>query len=318
MKSIGWIGVGIMGKPMVRNLQKAGYTLHIYARNREKVADVIQEGAIFHDTIGDCAQGRDAVITMVGFPKDVEEVYFAPGNILDRADPGTYLIDMTTTSPALAQRIFQQGRQRGLRVLDAPVTGGDIGARAGTLSILVGGEAADYQACRPLLAAMGTNLSHQGPAGCGQHAKLANQIMIAGTLSGLCEGLRYAQAKGLDGRKLLGALATGAAGSKQMDALGKNSRRRPCPGVFPQTFCQGYDPGPGESRDSGLSLEVLGQVLENCRDLEERGLGTWEPRPLWFITVRRSDRPASAERGRRERRRAPWRGGGRLICATPV
>ena len=105
MKSIGWIGVGIMGKPMVRNLQKAGYTLHIYARNREKVADVIQEGAIFHDTIGDCAQGRDAVITMVGFPKDVEEVYFAPGNILDRADPGTYLIDMTTTSPKLAQRI---------------------------------------------------------------------------------------------------------------------------------------------------------------------------------------------------------------------
>lgn len=128
MKSIGWIGVGIMGKPMVRNLQKAGYTLHIYARNREKVADVIQEGAIFHDTIGDCAQGRDAVITMVGFPKDVEEVYFAPGNILDRADPGTYLIDMTTTSPALAQQIFQQGRQRGLRVLDAPVTGGDTGA----------------------------------------------------------------------------------------------------------------------------------------------------------------------------------------------
>ena len=190
MKSIGWIGVGIMGKPMVRNLQKAGYPLHIYARNREKVADVIQEGAIFHDTIGDCAQGRDAVITMVGFPKDVEEVYFAPGNILDRADPGTYLIDMTTTSPALAQRIFQQGRQRGLRVLDAPVTGGDIGARAGTLSILVGGEAADYQACRPLLAARGTNLSHQGPAGCGQHANLANQIMIAGTLSGLCEGLR--------------------------------------------------------------------------------------------------------------------------------
>ena len=175
MKSIGWIGVGIMGKPMVRNLQKAGYTLHIYARNREKVADVIQEGAIFHDTIGDCAQGRDAVITMVGFPKYVEEVYFAPGNILDRADPGTYLIDMTTTSPALAQRIFQQGRQRGLRVLDAPVTGGDTGARAGTLSILVGGEAADYQACRPLLAAMGTNLSHQGPAGC-QHIRVAEQI----------------------------------------------------------------------------------------------------------------------------------------------
>ena len=199
---------------------------------------------------------------------------FAPGNILDRADPGTYLIDMTTTSPALAQQIFQQGRQRGLRVLDAPVTGGDTGARAGTLSILVGGEAADYQACRPLLAAMGTNLSHQGPAGCGQHAKLANQIMIAGTLSGLCEGLRYAQAKGLDGRKLLGALATGAAGSKQMDALGgKILAGDHAPGFFLKHFVKDMTLALGESRDSGLSLEVLGQVLENCRDLEERGLG---------------------------------------------
>ena len=122
MKSIGWICVGIMGKPMVRNLQKAGYTLHIYARNREKVADVIQEGAIFHDTIGDCAQGRDAVITMVGFPKDVEEVYFAPGNILDRADPGTYLIDMTTTSPKLSVRIYNEAKRKSVFALDAPVS----------------------------------------------------------------------------------------------------------------------------------------------------------------------------------------------------
>lgn len=113
MKSIGWIGVGIMGKPMVRNLQKAGYTLHIYARNREKVADVIQEGAIFHDTIGDCAQGRDAVITMVGFPKDVEEVYFAPGNILDRADPGTYLIDHDHHQPCLGPADFPAGPAAG-------------------------------------------------------------------------------------------------------------------------------------------------------------------------------------------------------------
>ncbi len=248
MKSIGWIGVGIMGKPMVRNLQKAGvYTPYLCPEPGEG-GGRNPRGAIFHDTIGDCAQGRDAVITMVGFPKDVEEVYFAPGNILDRADPGTYLIDMTTTSPALAQRIFQQGRQRGLRVLDAPVTGGDIGARAGTLSILVGGEAADYQACRPLLAAMGTNLSHQGPAGCGQHAKLANQIMIAGTLSGLCEGLRYAQAKGLDGRKLLGALATGAAGSKQMDALGgKILAGDHAPGFFLKHFVKDMTLALGES-----------------------------------------------------------------------
>ena len=263
-----------MGTAMAQNLLKAGFEVFVWARHPEKAQATLDKGAHWCDTLADCARGRDAVITMVGFPKDVEEVYFAPGNILDRADPGTYLIDMTTTSPALAQRIFQQGRQRGLRVLDAPVTGGDIGARAGTLSILVGGEAADYQACRPLLAAMGTNLSHQGPAGCGQHAKLANQIMIAGTLSGLCEGLRYAQAKGLDGRKLLGALATGAAGSKQMDALGgKILAGDHAPGFFLKHFVKDMTLALGESRDSGLSLEVLGQVLENCRDLEERGLG---------------------------------------------
>ena len=271
---IGFIGVGVMGNGMVKNLLSHGYEVSAYTRTRAKALEALEAGAEWRESAADCVRDADAVITMVGFPPDVEEVYFAPGNILDRADPGTYLIDMTTTSPALAQRIFQQGRQRGLRVLDAPVTGGDIGARAGTLSILVGGEAADYQACRPLLAAMGTNLSHQGPAGCGQHAKLANQIMIAGTLSGLCEGLRYAQAKGLDGRKLLGALATGAAGSKQMDALGgKILAGDHAPGFFLKHFVKDMTLALGESRDSGLSLEVLGQVLENCRDLEERGLG---------------------------------------------
>ena len=138
MQSIGWIGVGIMGGPMVRNLLKAGFEVHITARNRAKVEEVIQAGAVFHDTIAGCVQGRQVVVTMVGYPQDVEEVYFAPGNILDQAAPGTYLIDMTTTSPTLAQRLAVEGAKRGFRVLDAPVTGGDVGAKAGTLSILVG------------------------------------------------------------------------------------------------------------------------------------------------------------------------------------
>ena len=317
MKSIGWIGVGIMGKPMVRNLQKAGYTLHIYARNREKVADVIQEGAIFHDTIGDCAQGRDAVITMVGFPKDVEEVYFAPGNILDRADPGTYLIDMTTISPALAQRIFQQGRQRGLRVLDAPVTGGDIGARAGTLSILVGGEAADYQACRPLLAAMGTNLSHQGPARPETACQTINKSRC-GTLSGLCEGLRYAQAKGLDGRKLLGHWPRGRQGSKQMDLWRKNSRPETVPGGFPPAFYQGYNPGPGSPR----TWPVPGGAGAGAGKLPGfGGTGAGGPgNPGPYGSLPSGGVTGLLRRGEdgEKRRRASWRGGGRLTCATPV
>ena len=232
MQSIGWIGVGIMGGPMVRNLLKAGFEVHITARNRAKVEEVIQAGAVFHDTIAGCVQGGQVVVTMVGYPQDVEEVYFAP------------------------------------------VTGGDVGAKAGTLSILVGGEAADFAACRPLFAALGTNITHQGPAGCGQHAKLANQIMIAGTLSGLCEALAYAQAKGLDGGKLLGALATGAAGSRQLDTLGeKILTGDDAPGFYLKHFVKDLGLAQDEARDSGLTLEVLGQALANCADLEGQGLG---------------------------------------------
>ncbi len=274
MERIAWIGVGIMGKSMVRNLMKAGFQLHIYARNRDKVEEVIQEGAIFHDTIGACVQGCEAVVTMVGFPKDVEEVYFAPGNILDRAAPGTYLIDMTTTSPSLAQRLSAEGKARGFRVVDAPVTGGDTGAREGTLSILVGGEQEDFEACLPLFRAMGTNINHQGPAGCGQHAKLANQIMIAGTLSGICEALSYAKAKGLDLELLVRSLATGAAGSKQLDAFGdKIIAGDYAPGFFLKHFVKDMGLAAQEAEDSGLSLEILSQALENYKDLEAHGFG---------------------------------------------
>ena len=139
MQKIGWIGVGIMGGAMARNLMKAGYEVHIYARRPEKAADLAADGAVFHGSIAECVKASEVVITMVSFPQDVEEVYFAPGNILDSAARGSIVIDMTTTSPTLARRISQEGAKRGLRVLDAPVTGGDSGARAGTLSILAGG-----------------------------------------------------------------------------------------------------------------------------------------------------------------------------------
>lgn len=198
MKTIGFIGVGIMGKPMARNLMKRGFSLRVFARTEAKAAELVAEGVAFCPTIGQCVQGCDAVITMVGFPKDVEEVYFGAGNIFDSAAPGTYLIDMTTTSPTLAERIYAEGKQRGFHVLDAPVTGGDTGAINGTLSILAGGDEDDFKACLPLFEAMGTNINYQGKAGSGQHAKMANQIMIAGALSGVCEALAYAKAKGLD------------------------------------------------------------------------------------------------------------------------
>lgn len=274
MKKIGFIGVGIMGKSMVRNLMKAGYELHIFARHKEKVEDVIAEGAVFHETIKDCVTGCDAVITIVGFPKDVEEVYFEEGNILDSVKEGTYLIDMTTTSPMLAEKISEAGQQKGCRVLDAPVTGGDGGAKAGTLSILVGGKQEDYEACLPLFKAMGTNINYQGSAGCGQHAKMANQIMIAGTLSGVCEALTYAKAKGLNLDTVLKSVATGAAGSKQLDTFGpKILAGDYAPGFFLKHFVKDMKLALIEANRSGLSLDVLSQVLANYEELEAEGYG---------------------------------------------
>ncbi len=274
VKKVGFIGVGIMGKSMVRNLMKAGYELHIFARTRAKVEDVIGEGAVFHESIAECVRDCEAVITIVGFPKDVEEVYFEVGNILDSAMPGAYLIDMTTTSPMIAEKIYEEGTKKGFHVLDAPVTGGDTGAKAGTLSILVGGEKEDYEACMPLFEAMGTNINYQGKAGCGQHAKLANQIMIAGTLSGVCEALTYAKAKGLDLETVLNSVSTGAAGSKQLDTFGpKILAGDYAPGFFMKHFIKDMKLALTEANRSNLSLDVLSQVLANYELLEAEGYG---------------------------------------------
>lgn len=274
MKKIGFIGVGIMGKSMVRNLKKAGFDLHIYARTKAKVEDVITEGMTFHDSIADCVEDCEAVITIVGFPQDVEEVYFDQGNILDSAKEGAYLIDMTTTSPQIAQKIYEEGNKRGFHVLDAPVTGGDTGAKAGTLSILVGGDKEDFEACMPLFEAMGTNINYQGAAGCGQHCKLANQIMIAGALSGVCEALAYAQAKGLDLQTVLHSVSTGAAGSRQLDLFGPKILEGDYrPGFFMKHFIKDMKLALIESNISGLDLNVLSQVLAEYEELQAEGLG---------------------------------------------
>ena len=274
MRKVGFIGVGIMGKSMVRNLMKAGFELHIYARNRAKVEDVIGEGALFHDSIAACVKGCETVITIVGFPQDVEEVYFDEGGILESADAGAYLIDMTTTSPQISVKISKEGEEKGFHVLDAPVTGGDTGAKAGTLSILVGGKEEDFEACMPLFEAMGTNINYQGEAGCGQHAKLANQIMIAGTLTGVCEALSYAKAKGLDMPTLLKSVSTGAAGSKQLDTFGpKILEEDYAPGFFMKHYIKDMKLALVEANISGLSLELLSLVLANYEELEAEGLG---------------------------------------------
>ena len=194
--------------------------------------------------------------------------------ILDSADKGKILIDMTTTSPTLAKRIYSQGSQNNLRVLDAPVTGGDTGAKAGTLSILVGGDKKDYEECLPIFQAMGTNITYFGAAGSGQHAKLANQIMIAGTLSGVCEALTYAKAKGLDLQTVLNSVSTGAAGSKQLDTFGpKILAGDYAPGFFMKHFIKDMKLALTEANMSNISLDVLSQVLANYEMLQAEGYG---------------------------------------------
>lgn len=274
MNKIGFIGVGIMGKSMVRNLMKAGFELHIFARTKAKVEDVIAEGAVFHEKIGDCVRECDAVITIVGFPQDVEEVYFDEGNILDAAKENAYLIDMTTTSPQIAEKLYRIGKEKGFHVLDAPVTGGDTGAKTGTLSILVGGEKDDFEACMPLFEAMGTNINYQGKAGAGQHCKLANQILIAGALSGVCEAMAYVKAKGLDPEVVLKSLSSGAAGSAQLTNLGpKIVKEDYAPGFFLKHFIKDMKLALIESNMSGLDLGILSQALANCEELEAEGYG---------------------------------------------
>jgi 3-hydroxyisobutyrate dehydrogenase/2-hydroxy-3-oxopropionate reductase len=274
MNKIGTIGVGIMGKSMVRNLMRNGFEVHIYARNVEKVEDVISEGAILHNSIEACVKGRDAIITIVGYPRDVEEVYFDKGNILDSADKGTYLIDMTTSSPILAKKIYEKALEKGMYSLDAPVTGGEVGARNGTLSILVGGKEKDYKTCLPIFEAMGENINYLGEAGAGQHCKLGNQILVASSLAGVCEAFTYAKSKGLDLSRFMNAVSSGAGTSRQLEMLGQKMIDGDYkPGFYLEHIVKDLQLALIEANMSELNLEVLSQTLANFQELEHDGYG---------------------------------------------
>ena len=274
MKKIGFIGVGIMGKSMVRNLRKAGYEVAIYTRTKAKAEDVIAEGAVWCDTAAECAKGRDVVITIVGYPKDVEEVYFGDNGIIANADPGTYVIDMTTTSPRLAVRIWEEAEKAGLHAVDAPVTGGDTGAKAGTLTILAGGKKEDFDACVPVFEDMGKNINYEGKAGNGQHTKMCNQIAIAGALAGACEAMVYAKNTGLDVDTMLKSISTGAAGSAQMNNVASKAAKDDyAPGFFLKHFIKDMGIADEEALAADTRLGVLEDVLGIAKKLESEGMG---------------------------------------------
>ncbi len=271
---IGFIGVGVMGNGMVKNLLKHGYEVNAYTRTKAKAQEAIEAGAVWKESVADCVRDADAVITMVGFPPDVEEVYFGADGILENARTGVPVIDMTTTSPRLAERIFLEAQAKGLRALDAPVSGGDTGAREGTLSIMVGGERETFEACLPILEAMGKSVLYMGKAGSGQHTKMANQVAIAGTLAGVCEAVAYGRAVGLDTEAMLSAISGGAASSWQMLNNGpKMLREDYAPGFFIKHFVKDMTLADGEARLRELPLPVLEKVLAMFRALEAHGYG---------------------------------------------
>lgn len=273
MKTIGFIGVGIMGKSMVRNLMKAGFEVAIYTRTKAKVEDVIGEGALWCDTVAACAADRDVVISIVGYPKDVEEIYLGKDGILASARKGAYLIDMTTSSPKLAARIYEEAKAAGLCALDAPVTGGDSGARAGTLTILAGGDREAFEACLPVFQAMGRNINYEGKAGNGQHTKMCNQIALAGALSGACEALAYARAVGLDARTMLDSISTGAAGSAQMtNVVPRILEEDYNPGFFIKHFIKDMKLADEEAAAADLRLGTLEHILGMYETLARDGM----------------------------------------------
>ncbi len=218
MKKIGFIGTGVMGSSMAGHLLEAGYELTVYNRTREKAEPLLARGAAWADTPAAAAAVSDSVITMVGYPHDVEEVYFGAQGIFS-AMKGGMTIDMTTSSPKLARRIFAAAREKGIEALDAPVSGGDLGARKATLAIMAGGEESAFEKARPLFEKMGSNIRYFGPAGNGQLTKLTNQIAIASNMLGVAEAVAFAQKNGLDGQAVLATITTGAAGSWSLSNL---------------------------------------------------------------------------------------------------
>ncbi|MFY9094551.1 NAD(P)-dependent oxidoreductase, partial [Aliarcobacter butzleri] len=270
MKKIAFIGVGVMGKFMVSNLLKNGFEVSIYARNKAKVEDSIKEGAIFCETIKECVQNKDAIITIVGYPKDVEEVYLSREGIINSASQNSYLIDMTTTTPTLSIKIHEEAKKKNLKALDAPVSGGDIGAKNATLSIMVGGEQEDFEACKKIFDSLGKTIIYEGKAGSGQHTKMTNQIAIAGVMAGISEAITYGKKMGLDIPTMLASISNGAAQSFQMtNNAPKMYKREFEPGFYIKHMVKDLK----IANEEMPNLKVLKDVLEIYETLEKNGDG---------------------------------------------
>ncbi len=271
---IGFIGTGVMGFSMAGHLLDAGYPLGVFNRTRERAEPLVERGARWFDGPAELAAGSEVVITIVGFPADVEQVYLGGDGVLAALSSGTIAVDMTTSSPALARRIAEEGAARGIAVLDAPVSGGDTGARNATLSIMVGGDEAAFAAVEPILTVMGGTVVLQGGPGAGQYTKMCNQIAIAAGMLAVCESMAYAHAAGLDPFLVLNSIEHGAAGSWSLSNLMPRALRGDfAPGFKIKHFVKDLRIAVESAGEMGLDLRGLEQAYELYRRLEEEGAG---------------------------------------------
>lgn len=271
---IGWIGTGVMGSSMCGHLIDAGFSTTVYSRSRSKAESLLSKGARWADSPKSVAEASDVVFSIVGFPADVREVLLGNQGALVGSAPGTVLVDMTTSQPSLAVEIYQAARAKGVHSIDAPVSGGDIGARNAALSIMIGGDREVVDALQPLWSAMGKTIVYQGPAGAGHHTKMVNQVLIASNMIGVCEALLYGYRSGLDLQTVLKSVSSGAAGSWSLSNLGPRIIDNNFdPGFFVEHFIKDMGIALDESRRMGLSMPGLALSQQLYQAVQAQGYG---------------------------------------------
>ncbi len=271
---IGWIGTGVMGRWMCQHAMTKGYAATVYNRSKDKAKPLLEQGARWADTPKQVAENSDVVFAIVGFPKDVREVFLGKDGMLAGSKPGNILVDMTTSEPSLAQEIDVACKPKGVHSLDAPVSGGDVGAKNAGLSIMVGGDAQVFEAVKPLFECMGKTIIHQGGPGAGQHTKMVNQILIAANMVALCEGLLYGYKAGLDLPTVFKSVSVGAAGSKALEVLGPRIMDRNFePGFYVEHFIKDMGIALEESKRMGLVMPGLALANQLYLAVQAQGLG---------------------------------------------
>jgi 3-hydroxyisobutyrate dehydrogenase len=281
---VAFVGTGVMGSSMAGHLLDAGYPLVVYNRTRSRADALIERGAVWADTAGQAASGADFVVTIVGYPSDVEDIYFGSGGIIESASDGAVLVDMTTSSPALAEKIALAAAARGAVALDAPVSGGDVGARNATLTIMVGGDEEAFRAAELLLQVMGASVVRQGGPGAGQHTKMANQVAIAGSMLATVESLAYADHAGLDMRRVLQSIGVGSAASWSLANLAPRILDGDfAPGFYVKHFVKDMRIALESAAEMGVTLPGLSATKRLYDVLEQGGGADLGTQALWLL-----------------------------------